>query len=179
MALTLVKEDGSGLVNANSYADKDDGDAYHEARLNATAWTGASDANKEIALCMATSLIDRYFDFGGYKTSESQALQWPRELVPNPDIYEVGIGQYWPSDEVPKPVQDATCELARLLLGSDRTAAPQGEGIKRFKVEGAVEIEFDKFDRADTVPTEVQMLLSKVGGSYKDGFSGSVKLRRS
>lgn len=33
MALTLVKEDGSGLASANSYASVADGDAYHDGHL--------------------------------------------------------------------------------------------------------------------------------------------------
>ena len=43
MALTLIKETGAGLVDANSYADVADGNAYHDGHLYATAWTGASD----------------------------------------------------------------------------------------------------------------------------------------
>lgn len=33
MALTLVKEDGSGKVDANSYADLADANAYHDGHL--------------------------------------------------------------------------------------------------------------------------------------------------
>ena len=58
MALVLIKEDGTGLVNANTYASVADGDAYHEAHLYATAWTAATTPNKEAALAMATRLID-------------------------------------------------------------------------------------------------------------------------
>ena len=39
MALTLIKETGAGLVDANSYASAADGDAYHDGHLYATAWT--------------------------------------------------------------------------------------------------------------------------------------------
>ena len=42
MALTLIKEDGTGKSDANAYADAADGDAYHEGHLYASAWTGAS-----------------------------------------------------------------------------------------------------------------------------------------
>jgi len=54
MALTLVKETGTGLSNANSYADAAEGDAYHEGHLYASSWTGASTGTKEAALVMAT-----------------------------------------------------------------------------------------------------------------------------
>ena len=36
MALVLVKEDGTGKSNANSYADVADGDAYFEGHLYAS-----------------------------------------------------------------------------------------------------------------------------------------------
>ena len=42
MALTLVKEDGTGRADANSYADVADGDAYFEGHLYASAWTAAT-----------------------------------------------------------------------------------------------------------------------------------------
>ena len=42
MALTLIKEDGTGKADANAYADVADGDAYHDGHLYATAWTGAT-----------------------------------------------------------------------------------------------------------------------------------------
>ena len=54
--LTLVKEDGTGKSDANSYASVADADAYHEGHLYASAWTGATTADKEKALVMATRL---------------------------------------------------------------------------------------------------------------------------
>ena len=75
MALTLIKEDGTGKVDANSYASAADGDAYHDGHLYATAWTGATLANKEKALVMATRLIDGEYQFNGFMGSEAQALQ--------------------------------------------------------------------------------------------------------
>ena len=47
MSITLVKEDGTGLANANAYASAADGDAYHAGHLYATAWTPmASDGSQ-------------------------------------------------------------------------------------------------------------------------------------
>ena len=91
MALTLIKEDGTGKVDANSYATAADGDAYHDGHLYATAWTGATLANKEKALVMATRLIDGEYQFNGFKRSDAQALQWPRERCDDPDRSVVGI----------------------------------------------------------------------------------------
>ena len=86
MALVLIKEDGTGLANANAYANAADGDAYHDAHLYASAWTGATTANKEKALVMATRLIDAQFQFNGFKRLSTQALQWPRRECRDPDL---------------------------------------------------------------------------------------------
>ena len=137
MALTLVKEDGTGMADANSYASAADGDAYHDGHLYASAWTAATAPNKEKALVMASRLIDAEYQFNGFKASGGQAMQWPRISCPDPDVNAtelIGIlwraGNYVDSNIVPKAVVDATCELARELLVADRTATPPGEGLK-------------------------------------------------
>ena len=78
MPLTLIKEDGTGRADANSYANVTDGDAFHAGHLYATAWTGATADNKAAALVMAARVIDAEFQFNGVKASAAQALQWPR-----------------------------------------------------------------------------------------------------
>src|SRR5438045_2145977 len=85
MPLILVKEDGTGKVDANSYADATDGDAYHDGHLYASAWTAATAPNKEKALVFATRLIDSQFQFNGWRSNDEQALQWPRDHCPDPD----------------------------------------------------------------------------------------------
>src|SRR5580765_2114378 len=85
MALTLVKEDGTGKTNSNSYAAAADGDAYFDAHLYAQAWTNADTGAKETALVMATRLIDSMCQFSGRRAHTTQALQWPREECPDPD----------------------------------------------------------------------------------------------
>ena len=172
MALTLIKEDGRGLDDANAYADVADGDAYHEGHLYATAWTGADADTKAAALVMATRLVDAQFQFGGKRVNEGQALQWPREECPSLDDEE-GV----PDNVVPKGVQDATCETARALLIEDRTANPLGEGLK-FTGIGDLQQSFDKSDRRPVIPHVAQAMLRKFGESTV-ARSGAVRLVRS
>jgi hypothetical protein len=178
MALVLVIEDGTGKVDSNTYATVAACDAYHEGHLYATAWTGAINSKKEAALAMATRAIDFSWMFNGAKTSPMQALQWPRLGCIDPDLDEIYIpnlqlqrSNYIPSNSIPKAVLNATCELARRLIEADRTGNPQGEGIKRLKLEGVVEVEFDKTDRPRVIPREAWLMLSKIGpGNWKHGF---------
>ena len=196
MALVLVKEDGSGKADANSYASASDGDAYFDGHLYATAWTGAALGNKEKALVFATRLIDSMCQFNGARAHEAQALQWPRVRCPDPDdagwhswVTWNGWDRVVASDLVPTGIVKATCELARELLIADRTAAPSGEGIlsertsqyTRDSVGASTSTSNSKmYSKADTRPVlsrVVQAMLSKYG-AVVNASAGSVRLQR-
>ena len=168
--MVLVKEDGSGKPDANTYALVADADAFHEGHLYATAWTGASIANKEKALVLATRLIDASYDFNGGKTKATQALQWPRECAIDPDrlafarnALSTVISSYFESDKIPKALVAATCEMAREVLTTDRTDAPDGEGLSHIGLVGTVSLIFDKKDRQPVISRLAQAMLSKLG----------------
>ena len=172
MALLLVKENGSGLANANAYANAADADAYHEGHLYATAWVGATAEQKDAALVMATRLIDAEYQFGGVKATFAQALQWPRAECRSPDDEDE-----LPSNAVPKAVLDATCEQARELLIVDRTATPEGEGLKYF-FDASTQKGYDKNDQRPVISGVAQSLLAKLG-ELLNRRSGAVRLVRS
>ena len=183
MPLTLIKEDGTGKSDANAYANAADGDAYHEGHLYATAWTAATTVNKEAALVFATRLIDSQFQFGGSRTTETQALQWPRVNCYDPDkppasvLTALLLANPFVSDSiVPKAVRDVTCEMARELLLADRTAAPAGEGLKYQNV-GSTQTGYDKGDTRPVISHVAQAMLAKLGTLIKTR-SGAVRLVR-
>jgi len=183
MALTLIKEDGTGKADANSYASVDDGDVYHDGHLYATAWTGATADQKAAALVMATRLIDAEMQFNGTRTNAVQGLQWPRAACPDPDSFHVPLSALLPIpsdyvryDTVPKAVVQAACEMARELLITDRTAAPRGEGLKYENVSG-VQTGYDKTDRRPVLSQVTQVMLAKYG-SPLSAKSGAVRLVR-
>jgi hypothetical protein len=192
MALTLIKEDGTGKVDANSYATAADGDAYHDGHLYATAWTSATQARKEAALVMATRLIGSQFQFRGFRAHSEQALQWPRTECPDPDRGSVAWGVRAPEcvepDVVPPAVVAATCELARELLIADRTATPPGEGIAATQsstathtgTSGSSSMSSTTYDKSDTRPVisrVAQAMLAKYG-ALVSAKSGAVALVR-
>jgi len=171
MALTLIKEDGTGKSDANSYAEVADGDAYHDGHLYATAWTAALTETKAAALVFATRLIDAEYHFKGAKATTTQALQWPRAECPDPDGPEALA-----SEVVPRAVVDATCEMARELFVKDRTAAPPGEGLKYLNV-GSTQTGYDKTDTPAVITRVTQAMLAKLGALVK-AKSGAVRLVR-
>ena len=177
MPLTLIKEDGTGRADANSYANVTDGDSYHAGHLYASAWTGATADNKAAAMVMASRVIDAEFQFNGVKTSAAQALQWPRSDCRDPDAVATSSGSgVVAGNVVPKGVMDATCELARELLTLDRTAAPPGEGLLSDWTSTAGK-KYSKTDIRPILPRLVLSLLSKYGAPMRQG-GGVVKLVR-
>ena len=175
MSLTLIKETGAGLGNANAYADAADGDAYHDGHLYASAWTGAAVDQKAAALVMASRLIDAEYQFGGTRVRTSQALQWPRQDCRDPDADGWTVGTV--SDTVvPKALVAATCEMARELLIVDRTAAPAGEGLKYYNDAGQ-QTGYDKSDTRPVISPVAQAMLAKYGALLKSK-SGAVRLVR-
>lgn len=184
MALVLIKEDGTGRVDANSYAAAADGDAFYDGHLYASAWTAATTGNKEKALVMATRLIDAEYQFNGFKANDGQALQWPRVRCPDPDRTDrvffplaISFGLYLDSDKVPSALRDATIEMARELLVLDRTAAPPGEGLK-YENTGAAQMGYSKTDVRPIISHVAQAMLAKYGALLKSK-SGAVRLVRS
>ena len=175
MPLVLIKEDGTGKVDANSYASSGDGDAYFEGHLYASAWTAASTANKEKALVFATRLIDSQYQFNGVKANDDQALQWPREDCRDPDADGWLGGKVLP-DVVPTLVVQATCEMARELLILDRTTAPPGEGISAVwtSTDGT---RYSKWDARPIISHVAQAMLAKYGALVKER-AGAVRLTR-
>ena len=187
MALTLVKETGAGLSTANSYATVAEATSYHEGHLYGTVWTAATAGQQASALVMATRLIDSLFRFSGYRANEAQALQWPRAWVPDPDAVPFAPGPNplasnpfygfldWTS--MPADLVNATCELARVLLTSDRTALTGTEGISSMSIAGAVSFDFTPADRPEIIPDLVKQMLSR-WGVVESSHSWCVKLVR-
>jgi hypothetical protein len=183
--MTLVKEDGTGMSNANTYASVADGDSYHEAHLYASDWTGATTATKEAALAMATRLIDGSYQFNGFKYTTEQALQWPRELCHDPDRNE-GVYTALTSsrrrrdfdvDQIPVQVVQACCEIARELIKADSTDAVDGQGLSQLSIAGAINMQFHKGDKQPTIPDTAQLFLMKLGRYLKQN-AGTAKLTR-
>ena len=169
MALTLIKEDGTGKADANTYANVADGDTYFDGHLYASAWTVATTGNKEKALVMATRLIDAERQFNGVKSTATQALQWPRAECLDPDgASESGAVAVLPSDTVPPAVMKATCELAKELLLQDRTTAPPGEGISATWTD-TTGTKYSKTDKRAVLSYLVQSLLARFSVSVRRG----------
>lgn len=112
----LIVELGSGDPNAESYCSVAEATTYFSNIGNA-AWAAlASDAVREQCLRKSTAfMLGRYrFRWAGYRKTTTQALDWPRSLVPikdAPDLYG-GSASYYDDASVPAAVKNACASLA-------------------------------------------------------------------
>ena len=115
MALTL--NDTPKAAAANTYASLVTANTYHESHVDSSGtWAGASDPEKNISLVMGTRILNVKFEWAGVATDPDQVLPWPRagllDFIRRNSLDE---------DTYPTQLEDATSELARLLLGADTT----------------------------------------------------------
>lgn len=114
MAVTLLVTPGAS--NANSYCSKAESDAYHANHPYGSVWTAADGQDiQPQTLILATQILDEQYEWDGNVSSSTQSLLWPRFGVYGKNGYRLA------SDAIPNELRNATAELARLLMTSDRT----------------------------------------------------------
>ena len=153
----------TGGTSANSYITVEDADDYFAMRVHADNWDAASTATKQKVLMDATRRLDR-IQYTGEKTSDTQALEWPRTGV---ILRDEAIDD----DEIPARILDAVCELALAVLNSNiDTGVP--EGVQSFTV-GGVSVGLSGAS-SSTFPPEVDRLIAPLRFTPK----GNVQLKR-
>jgi len=158
-------------TTSDSYVSVSDADAYHATHLYSTDWSGATEANKEIALKMATRILDEKVDWSGSRATSTQLLGWGR-------INVTDDGQTVESTVIPQAIKNATSEFAKSLLASDTTGDAQGKGLTSLTV-GSIELTFDKTDTSGVLPSIVQEMLRGWGTIHARAKFGTVALVRS
>jgi hypothetical protein len=115
--MAFIVEDGTGLVNANSYCDLAFAANYFEER-NITVWDTFTDDNQKASLIVATDYIEMRFksQFKGYKYISTQSLSFPSVTIDNKAIdyfiYDVIDPELVIGVETPIAIKRATCEYA-------------------------------------------------------------------
>jgi len=154
----LIVEDGTGKADAESLTSVAYADAYFTARAIST-WTGTT-AQKEAWLRLATEYFEGEYGlmFGGTRRTDTQALSFPRSLMPKKDSPALYGFSYWPDDNVPTQVQNAVCELA--LKAMSASLAPDvGRVTLKEKID-VIEVQYGDDGRVSTIYRQINMLLS-------------------
>ena len=165
--MASVLDATAGGVSANTYLTLADAETYFGDRLHKDTWDDAGEDSKNAALLWATRLLDLE-NWVGNRHTYTQALRWPRSNVPNLDEDE-----YLDETTIPGFLEEATAELAFILLGSDITLTPSTDGISSIKV-GTVKLDYeDMRDRPSQVPDNVKIIYR--GYTYNQGYSIAVE----
>jgi hypothetical protein len=120
--MALIVEDGTGKTDAESYLSVADADTYHSKHRAPASWTAADEAAKERALRLATLHMDTNYKprWIGLRSSEDQALDWPRE-----DVWIDRV--YYESSELPVQLLNATAEFASKVTDGDDLMTDQAD----------------------------------------------------
>lgn len=135
----------------NSYCPIEQAEAYFAARLHAEAWTGAGEAERNIALVQASRLFNTL-------------LVW---LDADGEVMSVEPGEL---ARISDPVLAwACCEMALDLLQDDPMTRDGMEGLSRIKL-GELEIEKDARSKR-AIPAHILALLGRFA-RLRDSVSG-------
>lgn len=143
--ITLIVEDGTCVVNANSYISLEDANEYQTQR-NRTDWLALTDNEKKASLIKATQYVDNLYKWRGVRKFHSnQRMNFPRV-----GIYIEGYAV----KEIPNQLKDAICEAAYYGFQEDLFTVRESDvgNIKRIKdvVEDAVQEEIEYFNKSES-----------------------------
>ena len=138
--MSLIVEDGTGLSTAESYTSVAEADTYH-SNVGNTAWASLTTTVKEQLLRKASNyMVQTYrMRWAGVRKNDTQALDFPRYLVPRLDTE--ALYSYYDSDSVPGEVKVACAELA--FKASSETLAPDTDRLTKREKVGQLEVEYD------------------------------------
>lgn len=176
--MSLTVEDGTGVVDAESYLTVAEADAYFDSR-GITVWSNLTVTEKEQALRRGTDyMLERYrLRWKGGRVHFTQALDWPRQGVTLedfngiPQMYYAYMVKY---NEVPKQVKNACAELALRAsinaLNDDLQQAVLEESV------GPIDTKYDPNSQQVPRYIKIDQMLSPY--LTNGGNSATVKLAR-
>lgn len=154
-----------GAVNYSVYSltsdAVQDADDYQAARIGST-WSTATTLQKQQALISATRFIDRAVEWSGDKTSDAQALEWPRDGAScNGEAVDNGT--------IPDDFAIAVFEMAQVLFvdATVQDGTGTGSNVKRVKA-GSAEVEFFTPTIGGEFETRLPTVVNDLIGCYQD-----------
>lgn len=175
--MAIIVEDGTGLSTAETYCTVAEATTYFSNIGNA-AWAAlASDAVREQSLRKAVAfMLGRYRSrWAGYRKTTTQALDWPRSLVPikdAPDLYG-GSDSYYDDASVPAAVKNACASLA--LRAASATLLADQTRTKKSVTVGPISTVYDDFSSQAVQYVEVDAMLAPY---LKTSGNQAVMIRR-
>ena len=160
--MSLIVEDGTIVAGAESYISVADANTYHNNRDN-TLWAETETSAKEAALRKATDYMLQVcrMRWQGWKVSESQALDWPRNSVYVDQVINYNnqiTAHLIPNNVVPLEVKKACAEYALKALSGD-LFADLTQGVTSEKVD-KIQVDYDKFSPQSVRYVSIEAMLA-------------------
>ena len=188
MAITIDATVGG--ANANSYLTLAAAELIIEGFVqddDVTAWTSATNDQKNRALYTATQRLDRE-RFLGARATDTQALQWPRTGVRKPDTYintyAVGFPfrittDYYTDTEIPSQIKQAQCVLAVYLNNNKDGMGLSGiEDYKSVQI-GTLRVESAGASASATGADRLPPIFERYLTGLRISGPGNIAIRRS
>lgn len=177
--MALIVEDGTGLINANSYATIADANEYFSDRA-ITAWDDLDDdEEKTPALIRAADYIDRTYrrQWAGVKYRSEQRLDWPRNYVPMQDLNLQSqvtpsylVIDFFPLTPLPQLLKECQCMVALKLAQGEDLDPDLGPPVIRETV-GPITTEYAAGARQNTIYTSIYNSLSPLLKTFSNNFT--------
>lgn len=166
MAIIFIKEDGTGLDDANVYADLTDADQYLENSDRKDAWRAFSSKQRQSALIQGADYIDQTYRrrYLGVRFSSTQRLEWPRN-----DVFDE-LGVLVLSDEIPEEIGNASIEYAFEAAAAPLAPTPQFD-------ETGLQIA-SKFEKVDVLEEKTEYKITSGPRSFKPFPRAELVIRR-
>ena len=150
--MSITVETGAGVVNANSYAEVADADAWIADNGADATWTASTTAQKEAALKEATRYLDSVYDWKGLivhptlaGSDYGQETAWPRSGVQDEE------GRTVPTTLIPRILKEALYLLAiESRSGSLITADAGSPGYAKREKLDVLEVEYSESPHRNT-----------------------------
>jgi len=169
MAVTVIVETGQIIANANSYVSIATIDAWVLTNPHDATWADLTDAEKNGFAVFSCQILNEQISWFGWQSDSDQSLDLPRSGMTDRN------GNSIDSDEIPTEVQNAQCELARLLAISDRTADPDTAGFSEISV-GSIKLGINPSDRPSVLANSVWNQIEAFGTKrFQKGISQVVR----
>lgn len=169
--MSIIVEDGTGLATAESYISVAAATTYLNAIGNITWAALATDALREQALRRATHFMTGHYRlrWNGTRMTMTQALDWPRSLVP---LKDAPFATYYANDTVPTEVKNACASLA--LRASTITLLADQTQRKSSVTVGPISTTYEAGSKVATTYAEIDAMLRP----FLNGGNGQIQLVR-
>jgi len=156
----LIVEDGSIVAGSNTYVAAATLTAYATARGKTLV------TDPTILIVRAMDYLEQLY-YLGIKKTRDQSLQWPR-------INVLIDGYYLDSDVIPQQLKDGLCEISIAIDEGTDPLLDVSPGVKRERVEGAVEVEYKDGGNSQTINVRINNVLKKLLAGGGSGYNFNV-----